>query len=508
MNKFIRVKLYLILLLLIFFSHLELNILFKYFYGIELFNSNKLLENNEISIVVDIKNLSKNKHILFNDVMKALNSTRNFYFVKTNGNLDQNIFNIVENSSVKIIQSNFPDSIFLPLVVSLYGNAVPEYVLLIEGDELKDNCGINLIKWIKNAYKKIKENEYDYIFGNYQIINKKKIGSTILFSRASLIEHLLYYTDSDTTHINPFIQFSLATQTKFCCIKFKDLILSKLHINGKRFSLNMECPSTKDKEKPSLCIMLPNFKRNYLYSSFKAFTYQIYKPKFYIIIQNENRISYNISSIKKMVNEPVYHIWMQNWNSFFYLNLRLSSVLPCDFILKYDDDQWPIDNTIQERLIALAKNKNYIIGQKGFSIKKSYCGYSPKNFNKIGSDVVDHASVPLLIRPGYIKLDARNNIYRLYGGEDITLSLNSYKLCNVTSKTVKMKLFEKQKDGNNQRSDKKIISSYKSEIKSFNLFSSTYCYLIRSGYIPRRWNEFKIPLRDYLNITITHKRLT
>ena len=439
--------------------------------------------------------------------MKKINSKRNFYFIKTIGNLDQNIYHIVENSSVKIVQSNFPDSIFLPLVVSLYGNILPKMVLFIEGDELKDNCGINLINWVKNTYKKIKENEYDYIFGNYQIFDNKKIGSTILFSKASIIEHLLYYTDSDTTHINPFIQLSYATQTKFCYIKFKDLNLSKMEVNSKRFSLNFECPSIKDKKEPSLCIMLPNFKRNYLYYSFKAFSYQTYKPKFYLIIQNENRIKYNISLIQEMVNEPIYHIWMQNWNSFFFLNLRLSSVLPCDFILKYDDDQWPIDNTIQESLIGLAKNKNIIIGKGGFSIKNSFCGYSSKIINNIEEDIVDHASVPLLIRPGYLKLDGRVNPYRLYGGEDISLSLNSNKLCNVTSKKIGMQLFEKQKDGNNQRSDKQIISSFKNEKRSFDLFSNIYCYLIRSGYIPRRWDEFKIPQNDYLNITVDHKRL-
>ena len=148
-----------------------------------------------------------------------------------------------------------------------------------------------------------------------------------------------------------------------------------------------------------------------------------------------------------------------------------------------------------------------IIGKNGFSIKNSYCGYSPKFINNIEEDIVDHAAVPLLIRPGYIKLDARFNPYRLYGGEDISLSINSNKLCNVTSKKIGMQLFEKQKDGNNQRSDKQIISSFKNEKRSFDLFSNIYCYLIRSGYIPRRWDEFKIPQNDYLNITVDHKRL-
>jgi hypothetical protein len=371
-----------------------------------------------------------------------------------------------------------------------------------------DKSGNYLIKWVSDSYKKIMANNYDYIFGNSLIIEGKKIGCSLLLSKASIIEHLLYYTDSDTSHANPFIQLSVATQTKFCFIQFNYIKFSSLEYNLKKFSLNMNCPSTKDKNMPSLCILLPNFKRNYLSYSFAAFSKQTYKPKFYIVIQNENRMHYNLSLIQKMVNEPIYHIWMQNWNSFFFLNHRLSSVLPCDFILKYDDDQWPIDNTIQQRLINTAKNNNVIVGLRGYSVKKSYCGYLPKKYKKKEKNVVDHAAVPLLMRPGYIKLDARNNIYRLYGGEDIHLSLNSRKLCNVTSIKIKMKLKEKQKDGKNQRADKTIISAYKNEKKAkFSLFSNTYCYLIRSGYIPRQWDDFKIPKKDFLNISIKHKRL-
>lgn len=270
----------------------------------------------------------------------------------------------------------------------------------------------------------------------------------------------------------------------------------------------MNCPSTNDKIMPSFCIMLPTFKRNYFSSSFPAFSNQTYKPKFYIIIQNENRIHYNLSLFQKMVNEPIYHIWMQNWNSFFFLNHRLSSILPCDFVLKYDDDQWPIDNTIQQRLISYAMGKNIIIGKRGYVFKKSYCGYSPKNLKNLENGVVDHVAVPLLIRRGYLKLDARNRIYRIYGAEDVSLSLNSWKLCNVSSKRMKMILMEKQRDGNNQIADKQIISAYKRENEtSFNLFFKTYCYLIRSGYIPKLWPEFQIPKKDQINIILKHKRL-
>ena len=182
--------------------------------------------------------------------------------------------------------------------------------------------------------------------------------------------------------------------------------------------------------------------------------------------------------------------------------------MPCDFILKYDDDQWPSDNLLQEKLINFARNKNVILGKIGYSIKKSYCGYSPKKLLKLDHIEVDHAARPLLIRPIFLKLDARNYIYRLFGGEDIALSLNSFKLCNVTSKIFEMNLIEKHDDGNNQRNEEQIITEFKREKNTnFNLFKHWYCYLIRSGYIPRRWSDFKLPSKDYINITISHNSL-
>ena len=343
---------FIIILFLIYFKFYKL---FKdIFYNDSYFSQILQIKDDEISIVVNMKNLTKNKHTLFYEVMKKFNSTKKYYFIKTLGKpLNETLYKIVENSSIKIVQSNFPDSIFLPFVVSLYGKAVPEFVLFIEGDEIIDNNSYDLIKWMANAYKKIRSDNYDYIFGNSQIIKGKQIGCSLLFIKASIIEHLLYYTDSDTSHTHPFIQLSLATQTKFCFIPLNYIKSSNFENNHTKFSLNMNCPSNNDKDNPSFCIILPNFKRNYFSSSFPSFSNQTYKPKFYIIFQNDNRIQYNLSYIQKMVNEPVYHIWMQNWNSFFFLNFRFSSVLPCDFVLKYDDDQWPNDYTLQQKLISI-----------------------------------------------------------------------------------------------------------------------------------------------------------
>ena len=82
---------------------------------------------------------------------------------------------------------------------------------------------------------------------------------------------LLY--KSDITHIYSFAQLSLANNKKFCFIQIGGVILKNtIQIDG-NFFINTICS-------PSLYIILPNFKRNYLSYSFSAFSNQTYKPKF------------------------------------------------------------------------------------------------------------------------------------------------------------------------------------------------------------------------------------
>ena len=82
---------------------------------------------------------------------------------------------------------------------------------------------------------------------------------------------LLY--KSDITHIYSFVRLSLANNTKFCFIQIKNIISKNtIQIDG-NFFIKTICS-------PSLCIILPNFKRNYLSYSFSAFSNQTYKSKF------------------------------------------------------------------------------------------------------------------------------------------------------------------------------------------------------------------------------------
>ena len=70
----------------------------------------------------------------------------------------------------------------------------------------------------------------------------------------------------------------------------------------------MNYPLINDSFKPSLCVMIPLFKRNYFSYSFPSLSKQTYSPKFYVIIQNDNRIHLNLTSFKMSIKEHIYHI--------------------------------------------------------------------------------------------------------------------------------------------------------------------------------------------------------
>ena len=103
MNKFKRSQLYLIIIILLFFIYFKFYKLIKdTFYNDSYLNQILQKKDDEISIVVNMKNLTKNKHSLFYEVMKKFNSARKYYFIKTLGKpLNENLYKIVENRSKK-----------------------------------------------------------------------------------------------------------------------------------------------------------------------------------------------------------------------------------------------------------------------------------------------------------------------------------------------------------------------------------------------------------------------
>ena len=111
-------------------------------------------------------------------------------------------------------------------------------------------------------------------------------------------------------------------------------------------------------------------------------------------------------------------------------------------------------------------------------------------------------ATPFLTRPGYLKLDARYKIYSLYHAEDVSLSVNSWKSCNVTSIYQEFKIIQNHNDGNNKELDEKNKLIYQ---KEKYIFENSYQFLIKSGYNPKKWNERNYSKFKTTNITISHK---
>lgn len=136
-NKLFRQKIHLIIILIFIICIFNGKNFLSNFFDDILINKRFNCKNIDLSIVVNFHNLTKDKHTLFYKVMKKYNISRIFYFIfSQEKSLNPNINSLIENSSVKVVQSNFPDSFYLQLVLSLYGKNSPEYILYIEGDDI------------------------------------------------------------------------------------------------------------------------------------------------------------------------------------------------------------------------------------------------------------------------------------------------------------------------------------------------------------------------------------
>lgn len=84
--KIISLIIKVLLIIIIIYSGI---VIFKYIYNNDNdnFEFNLQLKYDEISIIVNMKNLTIDKHILFYDIMQKFNTTRNYYFIKNYNNL-------------------------------------------------------------------------------------------------------------------------------------------------------------------------------------------------------------------------------------------------------------------------------------------------------------------------------------------------------------------------------------------------------------------------------------
>jgi hypothetical protein len=82
----------------------------------------------------------------------------------------------------------------------------------------------------------------------------------------------------------------------------------------------MYCPFDRPVDVSDVVLIIPAFKRDYMYELITAVLRQTHRPSRIFILQNCMHVLLDFSRIMIAAKSlPVFHIWCANWNSFFVL---------------------------------------------------------------------------------------------------------------------------------------------------------------------------------------------
>lgn len=398
----------------------------------------------------------------------------------------------------KVVFSNFPDNGYLPLAVALYNNVIPDYIIYANKTEIDEMPDPN---WISNNVLMMKDKNIDLLFGGNTTYQNKTVGIGLMIAKTSIIQGLVYNTNSKTNSPPPLLMLSMYSEKNPGKLKveysdynhMKDSI-NYNYVDNFKLVKPQKCLNLKnDTKNPTISYLLPQFKRSYIYHFITDFEKQTVKPEFYCLFQCENRLTFDLKRLEKLSSRPIYHIWCYNWKPYFFLPDYVAGLFPTDFVIRYDDDQYSKNVNILKKLIKMTLNKDMIIGYRGnnFSPRCKGADIDYYFFRQIYYNHYDHVAVPLLFRPIHIKLMGRFEPITILHGEDIVLSISNSFLCNTTIyRYEKMKPKEYQSDGLKHGKDKQSKSVKKISTKKF--CKKQYCQFILNGYKPVTAKEVKL----------------
>lgn len=461
--------------------------------------------NCEMNYVLEMNNESPinfTKFMIRNGICKIHNG---YYFIKrTRNTYYPNI------TFPKLIYSNYPDTGYMPLVVALYGQNPPEFILYSNQDNLRKVISDD---WIARAFAKLRmDNSTGVVFGGQTEYKGEKVGISLALIRSTVVRELLYYSNATSESIPPLLALSLLVRgSKSNKIKMEfypsKSVVSATYTNleGKYPVRLQYCPEVHpNSNHPKLAILMPHFKRVYTYQHLQEYAKQDFQPTFYLIFQNDNRFSLDFDNLSTIVQQPIYHIWLYNWNSLFFLSNYASSLFNVDFVYRYDDDMYSTEHGLHNRILKMANNKDVIIGDRFGFMNLPICDFNPQP-KMIPCHGNDHVATPTMFRPFHAKLDGRNNPHTYVGGEDIGMSISSNMFCGTGIRHVPMNVIAKHSDGKNHQGDSQIQHQYKIEKhEGRNLYFDVYCHYIIGGYMPKCWTDYSGPGNRLENITFPH----
>jgi hypothetical protein len=244
----------------------------------------------------------------------------------------------------------------------------------------------------------------------------------------------------------------------------------------------MRCPADRRPQRTDVAAVIPSFKRDYMGHLVAGLSGQTPRPTRIFIFQNRMHRLLDFTRIFSVASVPVIHIWLTNWNSFFFESYVFMSFLPERFVLKIDD-HIPTDHVSLASNVDTAVRENAVVGRGSATIDPPLCSLDPQIVR--GGKAVDHVS----FEAQACKILHRFRTYNIVGGEDIGISVTNTMECDTQSLQQPFAIQEFN-HANRQRIDPEIHKEY--EKIDGTLFELTYCHYITGGYRPVTWHNFSI----------------
>ncbi|OHT01862.1 hypothetical protein TRFO_07446 [Tritrichomonas foetus] len=428
-----------------------------------------------------------------------------FYYLCKNA---ENINETLNLSGPKVIMTTYTDSGYLPLLISIYGIQEPDLVVFINetGNQLLHSFISN--QWIYNS---IIDHHFDQslacIFGFQTFYNKKQIGSDVMVVKEPIIRELIYHTDINSSSISPFYALSMILSLNGTKLKNKFNLISSEDrktefpsiIDPIRYNVKCIKPTNfSDIRNANFAYLLPTYKRSQYFSqSLSSLKKQTIQPKFYLMTQTRHHIMYDLNILQSYVDAPIYHFWTPNWNTFFLLANLITCLLDVDYIIRYDDDMWPMNPNVDENALKFINSRTDImIGHGNFeSCFTNMCLFKQKPKLLRKPPYPDTVATPLIFRPSHMKYAGRIRPFMLIGGEDFHLSISASLECDIISLHHHFNFWSFQNDGLQHSNDPEILNEYKVRKYLANgkyPVENVFCHYVEAGYQPKCWETYSV----------------
>jgi hypothetical protein len=377
-----------------------------------------------------------------------------------------------------IVRAGFNDSDLLGLALTLYFRA--SFALVVDFDRFErfDN------KWIDCAAAQLHR-------GGAAAVAARVLDGTAshaLLTHTRVLRRILAYTDvrySDVPVIAMFSRWVGAVAE----LAGANVLRAVPPAPPGATIRAMQCPKNISSQSTDVAVIIPSFKRDYMDALISGFRRQTHPPTRVFFIQNRMHILLNFTRILATAGSiPISHVWCTNWNSFFFLTYVVVMFLPERFVIKIDDDQAPIDMTGIKRYIAIATNRDVIIGRDGVALGNRLCYIRPKLIP--GRGVVDHVSWLVLFQTQAGKVMNRFQWYTLVHGEDVALSVANAMECGTENIIVQFNCTDYVDEKTSQLQDAEIRRNWP-RARS-DPYIASYCYILRGRYRPVLWTNFTV----------------